>query len=63
VGHWSAGCPPLEPHPLWVMIDRADHFEMESDFRERMAKDEAPWVTFIDKLKKERDAATREPEA
>ncbi|HEY5529036.1 MAG TPA: DUF362 domain-containing protein [Thermoleophilia bacterium] len=54
VGHWSAGCPPLEPHPLWVIIDRADHFEMEPDFRERMAKDEGPWVKFIEKLKVEK---------
>ena len=54
VGHWSAGCPPLEPHPLWVVIDRADHFEMEPDFRERMAKDEGPWVKFIEKLKVEK---------
>lgn len=60
VGHWSAGCPPLEPHPLWVFIDREDHFEMESDFRERMAKDEKPWVEFIDKMRVERNASADE---
>jgi uncharacterized protein (DUF362 family) len=52
IGHWSAGCPPLEPHPLWVFIDREDHFEMEPDFRERMAKDEGPWVEFIAKMRR-----------
>ena len=56
VGHWSAGCPPLEPHPLWVVIDREDHFEMEPDFRERMARDEVPWVKFIEKMREEKSA-------
>jgi uncharacterized protein (DUF362 family) len=54
VGHWSAGCPPLEPHPLWVFMDREDHFEMEPDFRERMARDEKPWVEYIEKMRKDR---------
>jgi hypothetical protein len=39
-----------------VIIDRADHFEMEPDFRERMAKDEEPWIKFIEKLKEEKHA-------
>jgi hypothetical protein len=56
VGHWSAGCPPLEPHPLWVFIDREDHFEMEPDFRERMARDEKPWVEFIGKMQRDKQA-------
>jgi uncharacterized protein (DUF362 family) len=59
VGHWSAGCPPLEPHPLWVFIDREDHFEMEPDFRERMARDEKPWVEFIDKMREEKSAGSK----
>ena len=54
VGHWSAGCPPLEPHPLWVFIDREDHFEMEPYFRERMAQDEKPWVEHIEKMREQR---------
>jgi hypothetical protein len=58
VGHWSAGCPPLEPHPLWLIIDRVDHIEMEPAFRERMARDEEPWIRFIEKLKEEKHAAT-----
>jgi hypothetical protein len=52
--HWSAGCPPLEPHPLWVFIDREDHFEMEPYFRERMAQDEGPWVEWIEKMRERR---------
>jgi hypothetical protein len=56
VGHWSAGCPPLEPHPLWVFIDREDHFEMEPDFRERMARDEKPWVEFIGKMQRDKQS-------
>ena len=54
VGHWSAGCPPLEPHPLWVFIDREDHFEMEPYFRARMAEDEGPWIEFIDKMREDK---------
>jgi uncharacterized protein (DUF362 family) len=55
IGHWSAGCPPLEPHPLWVFIDREDHFEMEPYFRARMAEDEAPWVKHIEKMRAARN--------
>jgi uncharacterized protein (DUF362 family) len=60
--HWSAGCPPLEPHPLWVIIDREDHFEMEPYFRERMAQDEGPWVEFIERMRRERAAGAGEME-
>jgi hypothetical protein len=38
---------------LWVFIDREDHFEMEPDFRERMARDEGPWVEFIKTMKRD----------
>ncbi|HLA82117.1 MAG TPA: DUF362 domain-containing protein, partial [Thermoleophilia bacterium] len=54
IGHWSAGCPPLEPHPLWVFIDREDHFEMEPYFRARMAEDEGPWIEYISKMRREK---------
>jgi hypothetical protein len=54
MGHWSAGCPPLEPHPLWVFIDREDHYEMEPYFRARMAEDEGPWVEWIAKMRAEK---------
>lgn len=55
VGHWAAGCPPLEPHPLWVFIDREDHYQMEPYFRARMAEDEGPWRAWIEKMRTERD--------
>jgi uncharacterized protein (DUF362 family) len=57
--HWSAGCPPLEPHPLWVIIDREDHFEMEPYFRQRMASDEKPWIEHIAKMRAARDKKNR----
>ncbi len=57
--HWSAGCPPLEPHPLWVFIDREDHYEMEPYFRARMAEDEKPWVEFIEQMRKDKEKAER----
>ena len=54
VGHWAGNCPPLEPHVLWAIMDRRDHFEMEPGTRERMAEQEGPWLEYIDKLKAER---------
>ena len=51
VGHWVGNCPPLEPHVLWTIIDRADHYEMESYVRERMAREEPPWLAYIDKIR------------
>ncbi len=59
--HWSAGCPPLEPHPLWVFIDREDHYEMEDYFRARMAEDEKPWVEWIEKMRKEKAEKENKP--
>jgi hypothetical protein len=59
--HWSAGCPPLEPHPLWVFIDREDHYEMEDYFRARMAEDEKPWVEWIEKMRKEKEEKGKKP--
>jgi uncharacterized protein (DUF362 family) len=51
VGHWAGNCPPLEPHVLWTIIDRRDFYEMEADVRERMAREEAPWLRHIEILK------------
>jgi len=56
LGHCAAGCPPLEPHPLWVFIDREDHYEMEPYFRARMAEDEGPWRAWIERMKAERNS-------
>jgi uncharacterized protein (DUF362 family) len=57
VGHWVGNCPPLEPHVLWGIVDRRDFQELEPDTRERMAREEGPWLAFIDKLREKRDAA------
>jgi uncharacterized protein (DUF362 family) len=54
VGHWAGNCPPLEPHVLWTIIDRRDYFEMDPGTRERMAREEGPWLEHIDKLKAEK---------
>jgi len=54
VGHWVGNCPPLEPHVLWAIIDRQDKMDMEPDIRERMAREEGPWLRHIEKLKAER---------
>jgi uncharacterized protein (DUF362 family) len=58
VGHWVGNCPPLEPHVLWAIIDREDHYEMESYVRERMAREEPAWLEYIDKLKAEKRGGT-----
>jgi hypothetical protein len=56
-GHWVGNCPPLEPHVLWTIIERRDFMELEPDTRERMAREEGPWLAYIDKLRAKRDAA------
>ena len=58
VGHWVGNCPPLEPHVLWAIVDREDHYEMESYVRERMAREEPAWLEYIDKLKAEKHCGT-----
>ena len=58
VGHWVGNCPPLEPHVLWAIVDREDHYEMESYVRERMAREEPAWLEYIDKLKAEKRGGT-----
>ncbi len=55
-GIFAAGCPPLEPHPLWAIVDREDHTEMESYFRKRMAEEGPPFEAYMEKLKMESQA-------
>jgi uncharacterized protein (DUF362 family) len=57
VGHWVGNCPPLEPHVVWTIIDRRDFTYLEPDTRERMAREQGPWLDYIDKLRAKRDAA------
>jgi len=53
---FSGGCPPAEPFPLWVIIDRKDHTEIGEGFRERMAEDEKYWKPYLDELEKKRSS-------
>jgi uncharacterized protein (DUF362 family) len=57
-GVFAAGCPPLEPHPLWAIVDREDHTEMEPYFRKRMAEEGSPFEVYMEKLDKERREIT-----
>jgi len=59
VGHWAGNCPPLEPHVLWTIVDRRDFTYLEPDTRERMAREEVPWLEFIDKLRAARETKER----
>ena len=58
-GIFAGGCPPLEPHPLWAIIDRKGYTEMGPGFRERMAEDAPAFETHLEKLKKERAEAEK----
>lgn len=51
---FSGGCPPGEPFPLWVILDRKDHTEVGEDLRERMAQDEKYWKGYLNELEKKR---------
>lgn len=53
---FSGGCPPAEPFPLWVIIDRKDHTEIGEDFRQRMSEDEKPWKVYLSELEKKRSS-------
>jgi uncharacterized protein (DUF362 family) len=53
---FSGGCPPAEPFPLWVIIDRKDHTEIGEGFRERMAEDEKYWKPYLSQLEKKRSS-------
>lgn len=53
---FSGGCPPAEPFPLWVIIDRKDHTEVGPEFRDRMGQDEKPWKTHLIELEKKKSS-------
>ena len=38
-GHWAAGCPPLEPLPLWAITDREDQTELTVEGRKRLEEE------------------------
>jgi uncharacterized protein (DUF362 family) len=53
-GVLAEGCPPLEPHPLWAIVDRKSYSGMGPGFRERMAEEGPPFEAYMEKLKKEK---------
>jgi len=53
-GIFSGGCPPLEPHPLWAIVDRKEYTEMGPGFRERMAEEAPFFDAHMQKLRNER---------
>ncbi len=53
---FSGGCPPAEPFPLWVILDRKDHTEIGEGFRERMAEDEKYWIAYLRELEKKKSS-------
>ncbi len=59
-GVFAGGCPPLEPHPLWAIVDRKDQEGMGPGFRERMAKEGPPFDAYMHKLKEGKEAAGKE---
>lgn len=54
-GPFAGGCPPLEPFPLWAIIDRKDHTEIGPDFRDRMAKEAKQFDDYMARLKAQRE--------
>ena len=49
-GIYVDGCPPLEPHPLWAIVDRKDQSGMDDGFRDRMAREHEPFQKHMEKL-------------
>ena len=54
-GVFAGGCPPLEPHPLWAIVDRKDQEGMGPGFRERMAAEGPPFDEYMFKLAAEKE--------
>ncbi len=52
-GVFVGGCPPLEPFPLWAVVDRKDYTEIEQLDRERMAREDVIFRKYMEKLIKE----------
>ncbi len=49
-GVYVDGCPPLEPFPLWAVVDRKDYTDIEQLDRERMAREDIAFRKHMDKL-------------
>ena len=52
-GVYIDGCPPLEPFPLWAIVDRKDYTEIEQLDRERMAREDPIFKKHMEKLARE----------
>jgi len=52
-GVYVDGCPPLEPFPLWAVVDRKDYTEIEQLDRERMAREDVIFRKYMAKLAEE----------
>jgi len=59
-GVFVGGCPPLEPFPLWAVVDRKSYTEIEQLDRERMAREDGAFRQHMDKLIKEFEASRKE---
>ena len=58
-GILAEGCPPLEPHPLWAIVDRKSYAGMGPGFRERMAEEGPPFEKYMEKLKNEKQGGKK----
>lgn len=52
-GVYIDGCPPLEPFPLWALVDREDYTETEQLDRERIASEDPLFRKQMEKLARE----------
>ena len=52
-GVFVDGCPPLEPFPLWAVVDRKDYTEIEQLDRERMAREDMIFRKYMETLVKQ----------
>ncbi len=59
-GVFVGGCPPLEPFPLWAVVDRKSYTEIEQLDRERMAREDGAFRQHMKKLVKEFEASREE---
>jgi len=59
-GIFAGGCPPLEPFPLWAIIDRKNYVtpdDLGFDSRERMDAETPIFMDYMKRMKAEIDAA------
>jgi len=52
-GIYISGCPPVEAHPVWAIVDQKDYTKLGPDLRERIDRETPAFLKHITKLKKE----------